>query len=1559
MSLEAVPSSDAQRKVLSELDRLTVDDSTDVLLWRAFVHATVPRIRGPYLAHHGPRQVLRHLETAFQFALHRPPGVVHAEVRRGPSDRGVMVLANLDDQPFIVDTIRLFLRRGGATPWAAFHVVYSATRDENGRLVAVGEGDHRESLSLLEADPGTLASDLAASSNRLRTALHLARATVRDFKPMVRAVDRYVERCEALAERHPDKASDHGETASFLKWLLRDNFVFMGLRGPNGALGIEAEEGPFRGDPGSHWTDPHPPGSVRVRKSAMESPIHRDGRIDEIQVDLGGDPEDRLFLRGLFTYRAVTQPSRHVPILRGVLRGLLDTEGADHGSFRYKGVGNVFDSLPTEFLFTTPADDIREMVELVLDSETQQDVGVLVQPRGDGSVFCLVSMPKTFYSDDLRREVEATVRTRLRPTYVDQGLFVGRFDTLLLHYYLTGVEVPDDERFDAVETELRAMATPWVSRLWEAIAAVDGEARADHLVETYGRAFPEAWTRRTPAGRARADLECLDALSATRPILADLYEDADGEVLLTVYQTRNVYLTDILPILDDFGIRVRSSEAIDVHARGGQLHMDMFWLEADTSERTMLLAHRDVILDALPAVFGKRADCDPLNRLVVTAGLTWDEVDVIRGYTRYMRQLQVPVSVPRLQAILLSRPTLCRAIVDLFAARFDPDLDAREVAVRAASEATDVHLRRIRTHDEDVVFGGLADLVRATVRTNAFRTDRDIHYLSFKIAARQVRDMPGLRPLFEIYVHSREVEGVHLRFGRVARGGLRWSDRADYRTEVLSLVTTQQVKNVVIVPQGAKGGFFLREPADDRDARRAQADRLYQVFISGLLDVTDNRDGERVVPPPRVVRHDDDDPYLVVAADKGTAHLSDTANGISASYGFWLGDAFASGGSHGYDHKGVGITARGAWMLVRRHFFERGIDPYTEPFTCAGVGDMGGDVFGNGLLASRTTKLVAAFNHVHIFLDPEPDPEASYAERQRLFEAGGRDGGWDRYDKGVLGPGGGVFERSARVVELSPQARALLGIDAAEASPEEVIRAILTLDVDLLWCGGIGTYVKASHQTHADADDRANDRFRVDASQLRCKAVGEGANLSFTQDARIEASRAGVRMNTDFIDNSGGVDMSDHEVNLKILLSAPQRDGRLGDDDRNALLEALTDEVTDLVLANNDTHGRQLSRDEVRSARDIFSFGRAIAFVEQVHGLTREQLRLPTDDELAARAAVGEGLTRPELAVVSAWVKHWLRSQLLASGRVRDLEGWRHVLHGYFPQRIQDDYAGDVDAHPLADEIVATVVTTRVIADAGASFLPILTETTGRTAFEVVDAYLRIQRLARADDVRASLEELRQSVALRALNHAWVSMDDGCRHVIDYWLAAGNRVPTEHELSSMEEAIDQVYALQEDDARQRNAATIEALRDAGVSDTAAELVVKARYLDAALMVWSHAKRLDEPFATIGVSQIASGSASRVQAVIDHLRARSATGRWEPIAVQILSTRYVKLLRDLVGRLGPMSADQAIDTVAAELAEGRLAHVRAQVDTLMPEGEEPDLATLIVLEERLAGAIGRL
>ncbi|MEQ1564233.1 MAG: NAD-glutamate dehydrogenase domain-containing protein [Myxococcota bacterium] len=1525
-------------------------------LFSAFVEVTLERLRGPFVVRHPPRQVLAYFEEAFRFALDRAPDERKTAIRHRAGSRGAAVLVNMADQPFIMDTILLHLHTREANQWGGFNVVLKVERDAAGRIVGFGDAGATESIVLLEVDGGPL-GELEAATALLATNLEHAVAMVTDFKSMIRAVERVIEKCEVHADRRPDQSEGMRETAAFLKWLLSENFVFMGVES-EAPLGIQRLGGAYHNDASGRWPDPHFPGTVFVRKGAVESPVHRAGRIDEILVKVEGEPP--LFLRGMFTYRAVTQPSRHVPVLRGVLADILsDQTTTGPGSFRYKGIANVFDSLPTEFLFTAPRHAIGEMVERVFEAEQQHETGVTFTMNGPDGAFCLLAMPKAQFGDDLRRQLEKDIVATTHASYCDHGVFVGRYDTVLLHYFLTGVTDPGPDAIASLTARIREYATPWQSRLFDALAQLMGEEEADRLAERYGAAFPEGWDRANPVERTIRDVHHLEQLGQD-PVRAEVYEQ-DGDLMLRVYQAHDVVLSDLLPVLSNFGIKVIDSYGTEVTPRTDDgrapatCFVDSFRIEGVPGvDRATFLERAPLLTEGLGHVFSGRLTDDRLNGLVVVGGLTWAEVDVLRAYLRYSRQIGMKLSVLRMIEIMLAHPIMFASLIRLFHARFDPDLQGdRTFQIKAATQTVTDELRYIQAHDEDLLVSTVANLMDATVRTNFYRNDRKSWYISFKLDPAKVRMMPSNKPMFEIYVHSRDVEGVHLRFGKVARGGLRWSDRDDYRTEVLGLVTTQRVKNVVIVPTGSKGGFFLKNAARDPAERRRQADELYKTYIRALLDLTDNSAGGKLVPPPRVVRHDEDDPYLVVAADKGTAHLSDTANAISIEYGFWLGDAFASGGSNGYDHKKVGITARGGWVLVKRHFAELGVDPYNQDVTVVGVGDLSGDVFGNGLIESPHLRLLAAFNHLHIFLDPAPDAARTYVERKRLFDTMG---GWDKYDTTLISKGGGVFDRRAKSVPLSPECQLMLGIAADQAQPEDVIRAILKMDVDLLWNGGIGTYVKASTETDADADDRSNDAIRISSTELRAKVIGEGGNLGFTQKGRIEAALRGVRLNNDAMDNSAGVDLSDHEVNLKILLNRVVERGEMTTEQRNVLLEQMTDEVAQLVLADNDAHGRQLSRDEIRSRENIFPFGRAIAFIEREFARDRSTLDLPTESELERRAAAGLGLTRPELAVLSSWVKMYVKRELLG-GDAKQIPGYDVLLRTYFPKVIQERFPNDIANHMLANEIAVTQTITRVMADAGAAFYPIVIESVGASVGEITNAYRKAARIARFHLVRDALEELRSTVRLAPLYQAWIDVDEGAREVMLYWLSSHGTIPADDVIEEMRVTAERIYDLQSSEVTAANKAKLEHLLAQGIPDDVARHILKAQYLNIALMVWAEHKRSNTPIEVVAVRTLAVGRASGLQQVLDDIASRPATGKWDPLAMRILYTRFQALLRQAVGKCAVDVRGRSVDALEPEVATGGLAQVRSHVNDLL--GRDTSAAALLVLEERVSAAVARL
>ncbi len=1055
------------------------------------------------------------------------------------------------------------------------------------------------------------------------------------------------------------------EAWELLRWLADDHFTFLGVR--EYELVSEDGEDALRAIPGtglgilrsdqfvsSSFGKLPPEARARAReprlliltKANSRSTVHRAAYLDYVGVktfdDDGRVVGERRFL-GLFASSVYTESVLRIPVLRRRTREVLEASGFSMMSHNGKELLQIIETYPRDELFQVPVKELLPVALAVQHLQERRQLRLFVRPDAYGRFMsCLVYLPRDRYTTDVRLELERILRDAVGGVASDYTARVSESVLARLHFVVRvapGATLPEID-VAAVEGRLAEATRTWADDFADALVDQCGEEAASTLDRRYGEAFPEAFKEDFSARMAVADVRALESLDSDGDMVLNYYEPfgaLPGERRFKIYRSgQPVSLTDVLPVLQQLGVEVIDERPYEVDRRGaGNAWIYDFGLKTDA--RAVGEGLKERFQDAFSAVWEGRAESDRFNSLVLVAGLTWRQASLLRAYARYLRQAGSTFSQAYVEQCLVANLQLARLLVRLFERRCDPALEGdRAAACAEVEQAIEQELDQVASLDEDRILRSLVGLVKATLRTNFFQPAADGSvkpYLSFKFDPSAIHDLPLPRPRFEIWVYSPRVEGVHLRFGLVARGGLRWSDRReDFRTEVLGLVKAQAVKNAVIVPVGAKGGFLpkqLPDPAVDRDAWLAEGVASYTTFISALLDITDNLVDGAVVPPRRVVRHDGDDPYLVVAADKGTATFSDIANGIAQSYGFWLGDAFASGGSVGYDHKAMGITARGAWESVKRHFRELGLDTQAEDFTVAGVGDMSGDVFGNGMLLSEHIRLVAAFDHRHIFLDPSPDPAASLAERARLFAL--PRSSWDDYDRALISEGGGVHPRSAKSIPLTPQVRSSLGIgdDVDSMTPADLMKAILQAPVDLLWNGGIGTYVKAAAETHAEVGDKANDSIRVDGDMLRCRVVGEGGNLGCTQRGRIEAAQHGVRLNTDAIDNSAGVDTSDHEVNIKILLDRVVRSGDLTEKQRNELLAEMTDDVAHLVLRDNYEQNVLLGNARYQAALLLPVHRRFIHQLEARGDLDRALEFLPPDSEIDARHGLGAG---PHLA---------------------------------------------------------------------------------------------------------------------------------------------------------------------------------------------------------------------------------------------------------------------------------------------------------------------------------------
>jgi glutamate dehydrogenase len=1233
--------------------------------------------------------LVRLTDLAFQVFAVRQSGQHNVHVGAGEGQVGhrhMPVILSTDDKPFLVDSATAAIGAQGLEIQRLIHPILGVRRDGDGRVVALGEPDSpRESLIVMDVEraPAKKRADLAHGLDLVYGDVSRA---VTDWQAMLKELRGAA---RALNDSPPPIAPHVlAETIAFLEWLAADNFTLLGTADGETRLGLLKDR--------ERWPAPVDDGGmepVNIHKSPMRSTVHRPVPLDVITVrrfDSSGKVVGAAFFLGLFASAALRESPRRVPLVRRKVAEVAERLGYTPRSHAGRALTHVIETFPREEMFQIDTEALLDMATgllSLLDRPRPQLFARRDTRSAKASI--LVYIPREIYSAGLRQRVGAMLEAEC-------GGKLGKFDAELraeglarVHYVVENVtRDPDTEHLNQ---RLLQLTRGWDDELEQVLVERAGAIRAARLAMTHGRSFSPGYRAEFTPSEAAADILRLTELSTPADRHVALYRRADDEgqvVRLKIYRLGEVIpLSDSVPMLENFGFRVIEEVPYDLDEGNlGWVHdfkLELAGAPADFGDFCT------VVNPALDAVLTGIQENDPFNALIPALGLTAEEANWLRAWFRYLRQTGVAYGIQTAVDVLKRNRPATLALIRLFRARHS----GRGTTAEAGAAETDFAdaLEAVQAIDDDRILRLFMGLVQAMLRTNAF-VPGGPPSLAFKFDSAKVPGLPKPLPWREIWVYSPRVEGIHLRGGPIARGGLRWSDRRDdFRTEVLGLVKAQIVKNTVIVPTGAKGGFYpkmLPDPAADREGWAREGQEAYKLFIRALLSITDNLDAEgKVVPPADVVRLDGDDPYLVVAADKGTATFSDTANAIAEDTGFWLGDAFASGGSVGYDHKAMGITARGAWVSVMRHFAEMGIDVQTDEVTVAGVGDMSGDVFGNGMLLSKSLKLVAAFDHRHIFLDPAPDPAASWTERARLFAL--PRSAWTDYDPKLISRGGGVFPRAQKSIPLSPEVQALLGVTAEAMAPSELMAAILKAQVDLMWFGGIGTYVKAAGESNADVGDRANDAHRVDGHEVRARVIGEGANLGVTQAGRIEFASHGGRLNTDFIDNSAGVDTSDHEVNIKIALGAAERAGKLGRADRDTLLAGMTDEVAALVLSNNSAQTLVLSVAEAQAPQRLQGHVRLMEMLEAGGRLDRGVEGLPGPREIEERKRLGRGLTRPELAILMSYTKMELKEALVDSSVVTD-RLLAPDLEAAFPPAMREPYAHEIHNHQLKREIVAT-----------------------------------------------------------------------------------------------------------------------------------------------------------------------------------------------------------------------------------------------------------------------------
>lgn len=1280
------------------------------------------------------------------------------------------------NMPFLIDSLRIAINQREIGTHSIQHSILQVERDDEGKLKKLHPPKKKstnagyEAFIVLEIDRHSSPEDLRSLEEVLQTILHEVRIAVSDFPIVTEKVNEISRELDSTTAGIDEEQKE--EAKAFLEWLVKDHFTFLGYdeydfvkdksglvvrRVENSELGIlrvnneradkvRLNELPQRTRHEMTRTDD----IFIFAKSAQRSRVHRPAYPDYIAVkkfnSKGEVVGERRFL-GLYTARVYNERPDEIPLLRRKVQAVMRRSGFLKDDYAGKELDQILTVYPRDELFQIEPAELLSVAKSILYIQERRRIELFMREDVYGQfVTCLSFFPRDIYNTELRLKVEQVLHDRLEAEDIE---FVTHFSESVLARVQFTIRVPQVENRQLPISEIREkvieLAQSWRDGLLGALNEAYGEEQGNEMFRLYSAGFPASYQDMFSPRRAAIDLEHISGAASGKHLTMSFYraleEDESTLHFKLFYPDEPLPLSDVMPIFDNLGFRVIGEHPFEVSdRRGNTVWIHDFTLKAHSGKMVDIHRIRPIFEDLFRRVWYGDAENDAFNRLLLSSYMSWREIALLRTYARYMRQIRFSNSQTFISNTLVNHVELTRLLLEFFEVRFNPTRYQSEGKSAAAQQKLEIEfnagLDDVDNLSEDRVLRLFLELMQATLRTNYYQPDKEGRtkpYISVKFDPSEIPDVPLPLPMFEIFVYSPRVEGVHLRGGKVARGGLRWSDRfEDYRTEILGLVKAQQVKNAVIVPVGAKGGFVAKRLPDmsDREAFQAEGIEAYKTFIRGLLDITDNLVDAGIQPPDSVIRHDDDDHYLVVAADKGTATFSDIANGLAAEYGFWMGDAFASGGSNGYDHKKMGITARGAWVSVERHFRELGINPALDEFTAIGIGDMGGDVFGNGLLSSEKTKLVAAFNHIHIFIDPTPDAAKSYKERKRLFEL--PRSSWTDYDTSLISEGGGVFSRNAKSIPVSPEMKKLLGIKSDRVPPNMLITHILKAQADLLWIGGIGTYVKGHEESHADVGDKANDALRINGAELRCKIVGEGGNLGMTQLGRIEFALRGGRLNTDFIDNSGGVDCSDHEVNMKILLNHAVAMGDLTDKQRNIMLEEMTDDVAALVLKNNYRQTQAISIASMGAVTRLEEYRRLMNTMESDGKLNRSLEFLPDDETLSERKLDKKGLTRPELSVLISYVKGDLKQTLINSSLPDDplLAG---EMYKVFPQDLTRKFSRELGEHQLRREIIATQIANDMVNHMGITFVERLKQSTGADAASIALAWIIARDVFRLD----------------------------------------------------------------------------------------------------------------------------------------------------------------------------------------------------------------------------------
>ena len=1508
---------------------------------------------------HRPRDLaaagLAHLDFGRQRAGNRvlvdlaPPLNVDAPT----ASHRVLLRVVAPDMPFLVDSIGIIFGQMNIGVHLIVHPVLTVKRDARGVLKSVGSGQQgardrgtqAESWQMMEIDRPRDEASARELERRVRAALEDVRRAVADFRPMlerIRAVANDLERAKLPVPR-----SHASEARALLSWMHDGHFVFLGyryyrlkrgrsrdalVRDGGSGLGILRTQSGRRPPPpivltGHLRRQARAPELLVLTKANTPSTVHRGSYLDYVGVktfDAKGEVTGEHRFLGLWTSSAYHKPPAEIPLLRRKLDAVIAHFGLPAQSHDAKSVVNVIETFPRDELFQTPAAELIPIVRGIVNLYERRRVRLFVRRDSYERFYsCLVFVPRDRYNTEVRERIERIVCDRFSGTHVESQVQIS--DSMLARLHLlvrTPQGAPPVEDVASIENAIAAAAATWEDRLQQALIARGVGRDAVELAARYARMFPASYRAEVEPAQALDDIVDLEALTAN-PSTPQVNLRANGShkqggLRLRILQFGDpISISDILPMLENFGLRVVAEHLYEIPANDRPVSIQDFGLESRDTKRVDAAGLEPLFKEALLATWRGEVENDGFNRLLLCAGLSAREIVVVRAYCRYLLQTGIPFSQAYMERVLVAQAPITRQLVRLFETQFSLTGKSREAAAERIRAGIVRALDKVQSLDEDRILRGYLTAIRATLRTNYYQSmeggtlpnGTPKSWVSFKFDPHAIPDLPLPRPKFEIFVYSPRVEGVHLRMAYVARGGLRWSDRReDFRTEVLGLMKAQNVKNTVIVPAGAKGGFYpKRLPANGtREEIQKEGIASYQTFIRGLLDVTDNIVNGKTTVRPGIVRRDGDDAYLVVAADKGTATFSDIANAISVEYGHWLGDAFASGGSAGYDHKGMGITARGAWECVKRHFRELGTDIQTQEFTCAGIGDMSGDVFGNGMLLSKHIRLVAAFDHRHIFIDPSPDAAASHRERERLFKL--PRSSWEDYSRKLISRGGGVWPRSAKSIPLSTEAQKLLDISAAAATPVDVMRAILRMRVDLLWNGGIGTYVKAYEESHAEVRDRANDAIRADGREIRARVIGEGGNLGCTQKGRVEyaqtggAERNGGKVNTDFIDNSAGVNTSDVEVNIKILAADVARKGKLTRAARDKLLASMTSEVANIVLHNNYLQSQALSVLEQKAAERLTEYQSVIRTLERGGHLNRTIEFLPAEDEFQERRKQRRGLTRPELAVVLAYSKIWLSNHLLDSDLPDDPYFASEVLR-YFPTPMRKRYSREIPKHRLRREIVTTQTTNSLVNRMGPVFVVRAQEETGADPAVIARAYSIAREVFAMRSMWFDIEALDNKVSAAMQYGMFYRATRLLRHT-SYWLLRerGRDLHIENTVRELRPGVealaDQIDSVLGGAARARHDRVHSELSAGGVPEKLARRVARLAMLEPALDIVAMASSEKSPVIEVARVYFELGALLGLDWLHTEIDGLSVDGSWQATARTGLRDAAMRAHREL-------------------------------------------------------------